>query len=607
MCGIAGQISMDNKVYPDISELEKMLQLILHRGPDGKGIYQDNTAVFGMRRLSIIDLNTGWQPHYNENKSLVCCCNGELYNYKELKRDLIQLGHSFRTESDVEIIPHLYEEFGEEFIQKVNGMFSIALWDRAKKRMLLYRDRLGKKPLYYMIANNIFYFASEIKSILSCRNVERKCNLEALDYLLTYNYIPNNLTAFENIYKLMPGNYLMVQDGKVHEEEYWDIPIKEFGDIDGFSDENKVLMDINSLIEDSTKIRLRSDVPVGAFLSGGVDSSIVVANASRFEKGLKTFSIGFKEQNYNELPYSRAVSELFGTENIEEIVDSEFFQLLPATIWLDDNPHGDVSFLPTYVLSRLTSQHVKTVLTGDGGDELFGGYSKYLEFSKDCSVSYESFFENTSVFLQPQKESLYTNSVKKRLDGLNCLEYITQYLKKKDLNTINYDRLNVLLYLETKLLLEGNNLVKPDRMGMGNSIEARMPLLDYRLVEYSFQLPSNYKIRDGETKYILKKAALLQGIPEEIVYRDKQMFTVPIGEWLKHDLKLLAYSLLLDERTLSRGIFEKSHIKFMLDQHMDGKGNYTRQLRLLIIIEFWFRIFIDDFFETIPQLCQILQ
>lgn len=606
MCGIAGQISMKNGVCLDVDELEKMLQLIVHRGPDGKGIYEDVSVIFGMRRLSIIDLNTGWQPLYNENKTFVCCCNGELYNYKELKRDLIQRGHHFRTESDIEIIPHLYEEYGELFIEKVNGMFSIALWDSLEKRMLLYRDRLGKKPLYYMESNNILYFASEIKSILTCRNVKRKCNLKALDYLLTYNYIPNHMTAFDNIYKLMPGHYMVIQNGSIQDKEYWDIPIGERGESKNFSDEGKILEHLNNLLEDSTKIRLRSDVPVGAFLSGGVDSSIVVANASKFVKGIKTFSIGFKEQRFNELPYSRAVSELYGTKNIEEIVDSQFFDLLPATIWLNDNPHGDVSFLPTYVLSRLTAKHVKTVLTGDGGDELFGGYSKYLDFTRNNSLSYADFFENTSVFDQAKKKSLYTDSVKAHLYGTNCVNYINEYLNGMALNPKDCDRLNILLYLETKLLLEGNNLVKPDRMGLGNSVEARMPLLDYRLVEYVFSLPSHFKIRDGETKYILKKASILEGIPKEIIYRDKQMFTVPVGEWLKKDLRPLAYSILMDERTSSRDIFERSYVNLLLEQHMSGKANYTRQLRLLIIIELWFRIFIDNFYETTPTLSQLM-
>lgn len=605
MCGIAGQFSMETYAGPMKEfELEKMLQIIRHRGPDGQGCFVDHHIAFGMRRLSIIDLKNGWQPLYNEDKTLVCCCNGEIYNYLELRKKLQKKNHKFATNSDCEVLVHLYEEKGIEFLNDINGMFAFALWDSREKRLFLARDRMGKKPLYYMFQNRKLYFGSEIKSILVCSDVKRKANLRALDYILSYNYIPNELTAFENIYKLKPAQYMEIGiNRKKKIVSYWDVPV---GNYDYESSEEKFAAEIRNLLEDAVKIRLRSDVPVGAFLSGGIDSSVAVGCASQFNNGMKTFSIGFREQQYNELPYAAKVAQAFKTEHILETVDSNFFSLLPKTIWLNDEPHGDVSFLPTYVLANLASKYVKTVLTGDGGDELFGGYDKYLNFMADGKLGYRAFYEANSVFSIEDKKSLYSNKCKKETAGSECLEYITELLRKNGLeNERNTESLNILLYLEMKLLLDGNNLVKPDRMGMGNSLEARMPLLDYRMVEYVAKIPAKYKIHCGETKYIMKKMAETI-LPYDIVYRKKQMFTVPIGEWLKGDLRELAYQVLLDERTVSRDLFDYSYVKNMLDMHVSEKKNYTRQIRLLIIIELWYRIYIDNFYDETPDLGQLL-
>jgi asparagine synthase (glutamine-hydrolyzing) len=594
MCGIAGQLKTKKCEKPiEKSELEKMLQIIEHRGPDGQGCFLDDDIAFGMRRLSIIDLENGWQPLYNEDKTVICCCNGEIYNYLELRKNLQERNHRFMTNSDCEVIVHLYEEKGINFINDLNGMFAFAIWDSKRKKLFLARDRMGKKPLYYMFCNEKIYFGSEIKSILVCSDVRRKANLQALDYTLTYNYIPNELTAFEGIYKLKSAQYIEIGiDGEKKIVSYWDVPLNDYN---YKASEDKFLAEIESILQDAIKIRLRSDVPVGAFLSGGIDSSIVVGYASRFNKRMKTFSIGFEEQKYNELPYAKKVAQKFETEHIMEVVSSDFFSLLPKTIWMNDEPHGDVSFLPTYVLANLASQHVKTVLTGDGGDELFGGYDKYLNFIKNENWGYDTFFEKSSVFSQKDKERLYSKKFKSEINDSGCIEYITTLLNEKGIESRrNRESLNTLLYLEMKLLLDGNNLVKPDRMGMGNSMEARMPLLDYRLVEYIAKVPSEYKIHHGETKYILKKLAE-KILPYDVVYRKKQMFTVPIGEWFKGSLKETAYKILLEEKTVSRGLFDYTMVKCMLDLHVEGKANYTRQIRLLIIIELWFRIYIDNF------------
>ena len=324
MCGIAGQLKTkkcENQI--EKSELEKMLQIIEHRGPDGQGCFFDDDIAFGMRRLSIIDLENGWQPLYNEDKTIVCCCNGEIYNYLELKKKLQEHNHRFATNSDCEVLVHLYEEKGINFINDLNGMFAFAIWDSKRKKLFLARDRMGKKPLYYMFCNKKIYFGSEIKSILVCSDVRRKANLQALDYTLTYNYIPNELTAFEGIYKLKAAQYMEIGlDGEKEIVSYWDVPLNNYN---YKASEDEFLTEIESILQDAVKIRLRSDVPVGAFLSGGIDSSIVVGYASRLNKGMKTFSIGFQEQKYNELPYAKKVAQRFETEHIMEIVDSDFF------------------------------------------------------------------------------------------------------------------------------------------------------------------------------------------------------------------------------------------------------------------------------------------
>ena len=540
-----------------------------------------------MRRLTIIGLKNGWQPIWNEKKDVVCISNGEIYNYKQLKNTLELKGHHFSTDSDIEVIVHLYEEYGEKFVTYLNGMFAIAIYDINKDAVFLYRDRLGKKPLFYIQTDNGFYFASEIKSILQCDEIKVQLSVSALDHLLTFNYLPDAMTIFEGISKLMPGEYIVIQNGKTRFYKYWKL-IDFVGT--NIVSEHEIISNLDNLLEESIEMRLQSDVPIGAFLSGGIDSSLVVAYISKIYKGIDTFSIGFSEKKYNELPYAREVSTLFATTHHEEIVNADFFELLPKTIWLNDNPHGDVSFLPTFILSQMTAKYVKTVLTGDGGDELFAGYEKYLPYVSDSSMTEEDFYEKTSVFTKKEKAKLYSNKLRKLTKEDNCLDLINSLIAP--LKDSCPDRLNRLLYLEIYLLLEGNNLVKPDRMGMGNSIEARMPLLDYRIVEYIMGIAGKYKIKDGETKYILKLLAEKK-LPANIVHRKKQMFTVPIGEWMRNELKEVFYNILLSKQAIERNLFNPQYIKYMLDSHMSGKRNYTRQLRLLVIIEMWHRIYVD--------------
>jgi asparagine synthase (glutamine-hydrolysing) len=605
MCGIAGQIRLFNNKKVRKEEIVKMLDIISHRGPDGMGIHESTEAIFGMRRLSIIDLESGWQPLYNEDRSISCCANAEIYNYKELRIEMELLGHKFYTHSDIEVILHLYEEYGVDFISKINGMYAIVLWDENKKRFLLYRDRVGKKPLYYTINNGILAFSSEIKSLLVCEGVKRECDKEALNSLLSYNYIPDKLTIFKGIFKLLPASYILVQDGNIKIDSYWELPLSQN---EGHYNENDIIDELAQLLDDSVQLRLRSDVPLGAFLSGGVDSSVVVGTASKYVDRLQTFSIGFNEESFNELPYANKVAAIFNTNHITETVTPSFFDLLPKTIWHNDNPHGDVSFLPTYVLSELSSRHVRVVLTGDGGDELFGGYDKYLKFAAMNNTEedlYRAYYEDTSVFSMNEKQLLFSEKFKNDVCNIDSFYIVNDLFKQANAKTNGADPMNAILYSEIKMLLDGNNLVKPDRMGMANSIEARMPLLDYRIVEFVSKLPSEYKVRDNVTKYIFKKLAE-RILPRDIVYRKKQMFTVPIGEWLKNDLKDFAFKILLDKKTLDRGYFNEQYVRNMLEEHVGNKSNYTRQLRLLLIIELWHRIYIDNFFVVPPSIEQLV-
>lgn len=607
MCGIAGQFCIEKSASIFPNDIQNMLDIITHRGPDGEGTYISDKCSFGMKRLSIIDLEGGWQPLYNEDETLVCVCNGEIYNYVELREELLKDGHFFKSKSDVEVILHMFEKYGISFVNYLNGMFAIALYDIKNQKLYLYRDRLGKKPLFYMQEHGKLYFGSEIKSILACRDIKRKCNFKALDQIFTYNYIPTNMTSFEGVYKLMPGEYICVSTNGISISKYWELHANLTFDKEKLPEED-VMEELADLLDDAVRIRLRSDVPVGAFLSGGIDSSFVVSCASSYVKNLSTFSIGFSESEFDESYYSQKVARLLNTNHHNQIVDEKFFKLLPHTIWLNDNPHGDVSFLPSYVLSNITSKYVKTVLTGDGGDEIFGGYNKYLSFSTGVDKGMQSFFETNSVFTRDQKKLLYSGELLYSFNENDCLSNISKILDSIGIkeHDSSLDHLNLLLYLETKLLLEGNNLVKPDRMGMGNSLEARMPLLDYRVVEYVAMLPSMFKIRNGVTKYIFKKIAANR-LPNEIVYRKKQMFTVPIGEWFKDSLKDISYDILLAKRTIERNLFKKEYVKKLLDDHVSGKANYTRQIRLLIIIELWHRTFIDKMSYVPNTLSELLQ
>lgn len=586
MCGIVGYYKFNNYEEENNMLLNKMLKRIIHRGPDAQGIYFDKKITMGMRRLSIIDVSdNGNQPFYSEDNNIIVIGNGEIYNYIELKKILLENGHKFSSNSDIEVIVHLYEEYGEKLFTYLNGMFAIAIWDKSKNKLLLGRDRTGEKPLFYYKDKDKLLFSSEIKSILEYDKYKINVNLEALNLLLTFNYVPGELTLFKDIYSLPAASYLLLTDKKLEIKKYWNFPVKEYST----KSEIGICADLYDLLKDSVKIRLRSDVPIGAFLSGGVDSSVILSLMAKLvDYKIDTFSIGFNNEKYNELPFAQNVANIFSTNHHTNIVNEQsFFKLLPRSIYLNDNPHGDVSFLPTYKVAELASRYVKVVMTGDGSDELFGGYDKYTAYLEKYGNNFDvvTYINDISVFTPQLKQSLFNNFSKFDTDVYFPIKTLLERTNKSD-------TLTKLLLIDQEFLLQGNNLVKPDRMGMGNSIEARMPFLDYRVIDYAAGIPAKLKINNKETKYILKKT-FENILPSEILYTPKRMFTVPIGEWFKKELKCNLINILQSKKSIDRGIINRKVLDSMIQAHVQGKNNYTRQLRLLLIIELWFRYFVD--------------
>ncbi len=596
MCGIAGACSLDSQPLSHQEALRPMLRMIRHRGPDGEGLFSTPGVQLGMRRLSIIDLVTGDQPIYNEDGSLVLVFNGEIYNYRELRQRLMERGHVLKTQTDTEVVIHLFEEKGPACLGELNGMFAFALYDRRQHQLFLARDRFGKKPLYYAVTGRDLVFASELKSLFRYPGIERRVDRAALDNLLAFNFVPQPDTMYEGIKRLPAGSYLLCQDGKTTQVCYWSLPT----DIQPPVDELEAISNIRSILSDAVRIRMRSDVAVGAFLSGGIDSSSVTAYMRQHtSEPFATFSIGFQEDQFSELPYSNLMANLLATEHHTQVMQhSEVFSSLLSVLWHLDMPHGDASFMPTYLVSDLASHFVKVVLTGDGGDELFAGYEKYRSFLGSYAGSdfnYE-YYRASSIIDDSLRDAIYTGRFRQSLGDNQPFEVFRQYLEAANTD----DLVNRMLYADATLLLEGNNLVKPDRMAMAVSIEPRAPFLDYRLAEYVSRLPGSWKLRGDTLKFILKKA-VTGLIPDEVIHRKKQMFTVPIGEWFRSSLRHFIVGLMSQDRTRERGYFEPARIDQLIQDHLEGRANYTRQLRLLMNLELWHRMFMDDLFEGPPS------
>ena len=624
MCGIAGFSGT-----PNPSLLEQMTEVLFHRGPDDVGYYSDEGVNLGMRRLSVIDVEGGHQPVHNEDKTVWLIFNGEIYNFKELRETLIQKGHRFYTNTDSEVIVHLYEEYKKDCVHHLRGMFAFALWDKTNQQLLIARDRLGIKPLYYAFSNGSLRFASEIKSLLKDRKIETEIDPQSLFSFLTFLYIPSPGTIFKGISKLPPGHRLVLRRGKFTIDSYWDLsfpsPSKPIS-------ESEYCEMTRQILTESVSTHLVSDVPLGVFLSGGLDSSTIVALMANLSSApIKTFSIGFGEeaQSYNELEHARRIAKHFGTDHHEYTLQPDIIDILPKLVWHLDEPFADSSMIPTYLVSKAAREHVTVALTGIGGDEIFGGYPRYL--GARLGVGYEKMPEwirgamARAVSLLPEStQSRNLSGWAKRfvrggllpsrerylswisfaneevLRGL-LTESLRQELENTDIwahhrfvyeNNNAQDLMDKILYLDVKTYLADDLLMMGDKMSMANSLELRVPFCDHKLVEYAASVPSKIKYSGQNLKSLLKKS-VKDLLPREIIQRKKQGFMVPVAQWFQKELRGFTLDLLSRENIRKRGFFEADYVHGLLDRHFTGKQNLTDQIFALVTLEVWCRIYLD--------------
>lgn len=623
MCGIAGRFEFSGTVV-DAAVVRSMCDSIVHRGPDDEAVYTAPYIGLGQRRLAIIDLDhRAAAPMPNEDASVWITYNGEVYNFRELRRELEAKGHRFRSEGDTEVIVHLYEEYGTECVHRLRGMFAFAIWDAPRRRLFAARDRLGKKPFFFTNTGHAFVFASEIKAILKNRDVPVAPNFHAIDDYLTYQYVPSPLTAFERIEKL-PAAHMLTCDanGNVRMERYWEPPSPK----KTTASEEEIADEIRTRIEESVRIRLVSDVPVGAFLSGGIDSSTVVAFMSRLcSSPVRTFSIGFEDESHDELPQARMVAAQYGTEHHEMIVRPDAADVLPLLVHHYNEPFADSSALPTYYVSKLTREHVTVALSGDGGDENFGGYFSYravsawsradvvpsflrrpvgggisavldrLPYANLAARTSRAFrmlastlpqrFHLQSTILKPQeKRHAYTPQFK----ALIAARTTPVHLPWNE----EMDALDWMMRHDQSFYLSDCLMVKTDVASMANSLEVRCPLLDHELVEFCATIPSHFKQTSSGGKAILKRA--MRGLlPDDILHKAKRGFSIPVAAWFRGELAPLLRSTLLDERFRRRGLFDASFVARLVDDHISGRRDYANRLWAFLFLELWFREWID--------------
>lgn len=566
--------------------LRNMGHAIHHRGPDDQGIFIGTGVALGNQRLSIIDISGGHQPFVSDDGKIVVVQNGEIFNHIELAQELARAGHPCRTHSDTEVLLRLYESEGIGFLSKLNGMFAIAIYDAREQAVYLARDRIGVKPLYVHDDGVQITFGSEIKALLQAGISRPPMDELALHHYLSFNYVPAPFTMFEGVKHVMPGHVMKITRNGSNTTRWWNLA--DVGPVHGRTESDWV-EEFNALLDDAVRLRLRCDVPFGAFLSGGVDSSTVVGLMARhMNEPVKTFCIGFDDPRYDESAYAQEAATRFGTWHVMERVAPDMLDLWPMATYHCDQPHGDISFLPTYRVSALAAKEVKVVLTGDGADELFAGYDKYKNFfaqSKVAGHSEEAFrrsyFDSISLFTHEGKQALYASGQRQRMAAVDSFEVARPYFDE----VRHQDRINQALYLDMQLLLSGNNLVKPDRMGMAVSLEARTPFLDYRMMEFAFRMPGDLKLKDGVTKYLYKKA-VAPLIGERLAYRSKQMFTVPVGDWFRGPKA--SYCDANIERLLTANAwFSPDPTRSLLTRHRSEEANNTRELRAVISLAHW--------------------
>ncbi len=623
MCGIVGIVERDLERPILVADVEQMVRTLNHRGPDEEGTVVLPGVGLAMRRLAIVDLAGGQQPFANEDGTLQLVANGEIYNFESVKRDLIERGHRFRSRADVEVLVHAYEEYGDRFLERIRGMFALAIWDGRRRRLIAARDRAGEKPLYYTLTKEGLFLASEIKALLSRREVSRELDAEALDQFLTYEYVIAPRTIFRGISKLPAAHYLVYQDGRIAVERYWDaaeVQPREWT-------EDEAAEEVRSTLRTAVRSQMMADVPLGVFLSGGIDSSGV----ARFmtDEGsaaaVHSFSMGFADGSYNELPYARQIAALCGTEHHEGTVTPDVASLFERLIVHLDEPFADVSLFPTFLVSQMAQAHVKVVLTGDGGDELFGGYDAYEAqalAARWSGVLPEAAVRAADVVLErirpSEKKKGLVNKARRFVDGLaHAPKSIEQYRWMTFLSATAKERLytpalrdsltasdvyapvrqalaaagtsdllNRQLYADLMIYLADDILVKVDRMSMATSLETRAPFLDTDVMELAFSMPGDLKIRGGTRKYVLKRA-LKDVIPSSILDRRKEGFSIPMKNWLRHELNPLMSRLLSPERIRRRGLIEPAEVSRLIAEHCAGQSNHAHVLFSLMVFEQW--------------------
>jgi asparagine synthase (glutamine-hydrolysing) len=631
MCGIAGIVAADALAPEDRGRAIAMRDVIAHRGPDDAGLYLDSHAALGHRRLSIVDLATGHQPLTNEQESIWIVFNGEIYNHGDLRPGLETAGHKYRTKSDTETIVHAYEQWGDACVERLRGMFAFAIWDARRRRLLLARDRLGVKPLYWARVGDRLLFGSEIKSLLSSGLVIPRANDSALPELLGTRYLSGAETLFEGVHRLMPGHTLVFQDGEIRIRQYWEIPVgTPAEDITALA-EPDVVARFRGLLEEAVRIRLMADVPLGMFLSGGLDSSAIAAlMAGMIDRPLQTFSVAFKQRAFSELDYARQVSTAIKADAHEVVIDDhDFFGALPKLIWHEDEPIAHPSSVPLYFVSELASRHVKVVLTGEGSDELLAGYGKYpralvnwrvakaygavpgafrswiadrvvpalpgrlARYAKRSFLAMPRtpeamFFDNFAAIGLARQRSLLSSSYAAMATPERAYGASRAFFNAPNGTSTLLDRL---LYTDLKTYLV-ELLMKQDQMSMAASIESRVPFLDHRLVEFAATLPARLKLRGFRTKWILREA-VKRMLPQEILTRPKMGFPVPFGLWMRDRWQSVARDVLLDRRTRERGIVDPVAVERLIAAHATGEQEGADAIWSLLNLELWYRTHID--------------
>ncbi|MEU7458712.1 asparagine synthase (glutamine-hydrolyzing) [Streptosporangium roseum] len=612
---------MASTSHPDPGLVRRMCDVLVHRGPDGAGFHSDEHAALGMRRLAIIDVATGDQPVYNEDNRIVAVFNGEIYNFPELRETLISKGHRLRTAGDSECLVHLYEEFGVDLVHHLRGMFAFAIWDRDRRRLVLARDRVGKKPLYWRSDHASIRFASELKSLTQDPGMDREIDPVALHHYLTYLYVPAPRSIYQGVHKLPPGHVLVWEGGEITVDRYWRLDRSPRPVTDQRAEEER----LRELLLEATRIRMVSERPLGAFLSGGVDSSAVVAAmAMQSSEPVKTFSIGFEDSRYDERHKARMVADRYSTDHHELVVTSNLLDTLPRLAWHFDEPFADSSAIPSFYVAQLSRQHVTVALNGDGGDECFGGYQRYAlmdqtrripripqpfaavlartgtlvsERSAPKSLSQrlgrlmgfaaahpsQRYARLISYCTPEQKSEIYSDRLRDLLAEVDSYRLLEEVFQASPAET----DVGRVLDVDTLTYLPGDLLAKIDITTMANSLEARSPFLDHHLMEWAAALPSALHVRHGQTKLLLKQA-VAPWLPQQLLRYPKQGFGVPLATWLRGELRELAYDLLTDDTARDRGLFRPAAVRRLLQRHMDGVDHSVR-LWALLQFELWHR------------------